>query len=173
MDWKFFIAQLIAAGTIIVATIAAQAIKQRYKRLGSLGVSQSMKERLSATTLATLAFLAVAIPLGMSINIAYNFYVYVVKSPNAPVTRNDAAVISFWVFFFFVLLVQSFYNSRLMLRSYKESQKEKQEREFRARHDAELKPISDAIKKLREKLDEPLPALPEKEVKSQPPEGKP
>jgi len=169
MDWKFFVAQLITAGTVIVATIAAQAVKQRYKRLGSLGVSQRMKERLTAISLASLVFLGVAIPLGSCIKIAYDFYFYVAKWPNAPATRNDAAVISFWVFFFFVLLVQSIYNSRLMFRAHREAQKQQREREFRARQEAELKPLDDAIKKLKETLDKPITL---DRVKSEPLDGK-
>jgi hypothetical protein len=139
MDWKFFITQLIAAGTIIVATIAAQAIKQRYKRLGSLGVSQSVKERLTAISLASLAFLGVALPLGSSIKIAYDFYFYVVKWPNTPVTRNDATVISVWVFFFFVLLAQAAYNLRGIVKGYKANRlafRTKIEQELEAKHRA-------------------------------------
>lgn len=154
MDWTFAVSQVVMMITAIVSAIIAGIITVRYQKSDSLGVSQRTKDKFKAVILAMLGLLGIGIPLGSCIKIAYDFYLFVVKSPNAPVTRNDATIISVWVFFFFVLLAQSFYNSSLTLRSYRQAQREKREREFRARQDAELKPLDAAIEKLHKKIHE-------------------
>lgn len=173
MDWTFAITQIVVMITAIVSAIITGIITVRYQKLDSLGVSQRIRDKFTAVILAILSFLAVAIPLGGLITVAYQIYFFVLKSPNAPVTRAGALLISLYVVGFVVFLAQSAYNFRRVHRGYKQEQQAKREREFRARRDAELKPLDDALKKLKERLDRSRIEEPEKETESLPPKDKP
>jgi hypothetical protein len=103
MDWKFVVNQLVTAATIIVSTAIAAVIVARYKRLGSLGVSQRLQDRLIAIIFA-IGILGV--PLFMLVWTILKIHRFVDVDPTASVSRNDAAVIAVWIASAFVFAGQ-------------------------------------------------------------------
>jgi hypothetical protein len=153
MDWTFVISQLIVVIAAIVSAIIAGIITVKYQSSGSLGVSQSTKDKFIAVILAILGLLSSVVPLWFAIKIAYNIYYYVLKWPDMPTTRMDALLIAFWVLFFHLLLVLGARNSFHLVKAYRQAQRDKIERELEARQMAQLKPLIEASDRLQQSID--------------------
>lgn len=166
MDWTFVVSQVVIVITAIVSAIIAGIITVRYQKSDSLGVSQRTKDRFTAVILAILSLLGVAAPLSGAIWIAYRIYFSIVKWPDVVATRADVLVVAVFVFYFHVNLVLGTYNSANLIKTYRKAQRAKIQREIDAGYRAEMAPLDDAFKKLRETLDKT------KEIKPLPPDEK-